>query len=140
MEFENLNVVWSVGRLLAGVLSTKQFKLCRGSEPVKVVKVRGHATDMVEEGWVRAAENIGGEQADLDADFWRVSQSRHWWRPRGIGIQLSWISTSSLLQCLGLRSIMMVEDGYCRRPHAVDHTDCGQGLAKTKKHVRVVIA
>ena len=84
---DNLNVVRHVSGILAGRSGRKPFELCtdgdfltviqvivrqRGSETVRISKVKGHADDeMVRTGRVRAIDKIGNDLADRAADFGR---------------------------------------------------------------------
>ena len=84
---DNLNVVRHVSGILAGRSGRKPFELCtdgdfltliqvivrqRGSETLRISKVKGHADDeMVRTGRVRAIDRIGNDLADRAADFGR---------------------------------------------------------------------
>ena len=84
---DNLNVVRILGRMLDGNVGTQPFQvipdgdlLClihrmlqlRGSDTVRVSKVKGHADeDMVVDGRVRDLDRLGNRAADEAADFGR---------------------------------------------------------------------
>ena len=88
LGFDNLNVAWSIGRLLECGCLAKPLPLVQDGDlvaialfiiqarelgTVRVTKVRGHATDAnVEQGRVRLEDKLGYAEADAAADLgWR---------------------------------------------------------------------
>ena len=90
LGIDNLNVVWSIGRLLDRWCLTKPLPLvkdgdlvaiaqymiqARGQDTVRVTQVKGHATDAdVEQGRVGLEDKLGNAVADTAADLGRLHQ------------------------------------------------------------------